>query len=147
MFRRTFLSLALIAAITPAWAGEMKYNTEMVPGVVLDGYDATSYFNGTPQKGDEAITTKWQGVSWRFASKANKALFEASPEKYAPQYGGFCAFAAAKNALAPGDPLAWTVHKGKLYINFSTDVRKKWSKDIEGYVTTADKNWPDLVKQ
>lgn len=145
MIRRTFLGLVLIVAISPAWAGDAPQFTDLVPGVALGGYDATSYFVGQPVEGDAAITQKWQGVTWRFASKANSDLFAATPEKYAPQYGGHCAFAAAKGALAPGDPLAWTVHKDKLYINLSTGIRDTWSKDIEGYVTKADANWPGLM--
>jgi YHS domain-containing protein len=145
MFRRTFLSFVLISAITPAWAGDPPQFTDLVPGVALGGYDATSYFAGKPMEGDAAITQNWQGVTWRFASSANRDMFVANPEKYAPQYGGHCAFAAAKGALASGDPLAWTVHKDKLYINLSSSIRDVWSKDIDGFVMKADKNWPGLA--
>ncbi len=147
MFRRTFLGLALLAATASAWAGEPPQFTDILPGVALGGYDATSYFSGKPQEGDAAITENWQGATWRFASAANRDLFAASPEKYAPQYGGYCAYAAAKGSLASGDPLAWTVHNKKLYINYSSGVRKTWEKDIEGYVTKGDKNWPGLAGQ
>jgi hypothetical protein len=145
MIRRSFLSLALAAAVTPAWAGDPPQFTDLVPGVALGGYDATSYFAGEPKEGDAAITQKWQGVTWRFASTANRDLFAASPEIYAPQYGGHCAYAAAKGSLASGDPLAWTLHNNKLYINYSTGIRDTWSKDIDGYVVKADKNWPGLA--
>ncbi len=144
MIRRTLLSLALVAFVSPALAGDSGQYTGLVKGVALGGYDATSYFSGKPVEGDPAITQTWQGVTWRFATPANRDLFAAAPEKYAPQYGGHCAFAAAKGALASGDPLAWTVHKDKLYINYSPDIRTTWSEDIEGYVKKADKNWPGL---
>jgi YHS domain-containing protein len=145
MHRRNFLALILAASFTPAWAGMSSIDTGKIEGVALGGYDATSYFSGTPAEGDAAITHDWQGVSWRFASTANRDLFAANPEKYAPQYGGHCAYAAAKGSLAPGDPLAWTVHKDKLYINLSTGIRDTWSKDIEGYVAKGDANWPGLM--
>lgn len=145
MFRRSFLSLAILATITPAWAGMSPIDTSVINGVALGGYDATSYFAGAPKEGDAAITQNWQNVTWRFASTANRDLFAAAPEKYAPQYGGYCAFAAAKGSLVPSDPLAWTVHNDKLYVNYSTGIRDTWSKDIEGFVAKADKNWPGLA--
>jgi YHS domain-containing protein len=145
MIRRTFLAVLLTAAITPAWGGNMSVYTGVIEGVALGGYDAVSYFSGTPVEGDAAITQQWQGATWRFASTANRDLFAGNPEKYAPQYGGYCAFAAAKGSLAPGDPLAWTVHKDKLFINLSPGIRDTWSKDIEGYVAKADANWPALM--
>jgi hypothetical protein len=145
MIRRTVLGLALIAIISPAWAGDPPQFTDLIPGVALGGYDATSYFAGEPKEGDTAITQNWQGVTWRFASAANRDLFAATPEKFAPQYGGHCAYAAAKGSLASGDPLAWTVHKDKLYINLSSGIRDTWAKDVEGYITKADANWPGLA--
>jgi YHS domain-containing protein len=145
MIRRTVLGLILAAAITPVWAANSSIYTGKVDGVALGGYDATSYFSGAPVEGDAAVTQDWQGVTWRFASAANRDLFVANPEKYAPQYGGFCAYAAAKGSLAPGDPLAWTLHKDKLYINLSPAIRDTWSKDIEGYVAKGDANWPGLM--
>jgi YHS domain-containing protein len=145
MLRRTFLTTILIVAITPAWAGMSPIDTCEIEGVALGGYDATSYFTGQPVAGDAAITQNWQGATWRFASTTNRDLFAANPEKYAPQYGGHCAFAAAKGSLAPGDPLAWTVHKSKLYINLSSSIRDTWSEDIEGYVAAGDANWPGLM--
>jgi YHS domain-containing protein len=147
MFRRSFLSLVVFAFVSPAFAGDSSIYTGLIEGVALGGYDATSYFSGKPVEGSADITQEWQGATWRFASEANRALFVASPEKYAPQYGGHCAFAAAKGSLAKGDPLAWTVHKDKLYINYSPDIRKTWAEDIDGYVTAADKKWPALMKK
>lgn len=145
MLRRSLLTLALLAFSAPAFAGDSSQYAGLVKGVALGGYDATSYFSGKPLKGSKTITQKWQDVTWRFSSEANRVLFAASPEKYAPQYNGHCAFAAANGALASGDPTAWTVHNDKLYINYSPDVRQMWSEDIDGYVSTADKNWPGLI--
>jgi YHS domain-containing protein len=147
MLRRTLLGLFLIAAISPALAAKSPLYTGKIEGVALGGYDPTSYFSGAPVEGDAAITTNWQGATWRFTSTANRDMFTARPEKYAPQYGGYCAYAAAKGSLAPADPTAWTVHGGKLYVNYSSGVRDTWSKDIDGYVKKGDANWPGLMKQ
>jgi hypothetical protein len=144
MHRRTLLTgLFYISAAISAHAA--KVFTEIVKGVALGGYDAVSYFTGNPPlKGDPGIMVVWEGVNYRFATVANRDLFVANPEKYAPQYGGFCAYAAAKGALAPGDPLAWTVYQDKLYINLSPAVREKWSVDIPGNIDSANANWPKL---
>jgi YHS domain-containing protein len=147
MIRRTFIAVLLTAAVTPAWAAMSSIYTGVIEGVALGGYDAVSYFSGTPTQGDAAITKDYDGATWRFTTTANRDLFAANPEKYAPQYGGHCAYAAAKGSLAPGDPLAWTIHKEKLYINLSPGIRDTWNKDIEGYVTKGDANWPGLMKQ
>jgi hypothetical protein len=147
MFRRTFLAVLLTAAVTPAWAGTSSIYTGVIDGVALGGYDAVSYFSGTPTEGDATITQDYDGAKWRFTTTINRDLFAANPEKYAPQYGGHCAYAAAKGSLAAGDPLAWSIHKDKLYINLSPSIRDTWSKDIEGYVAKGDANWPALMKQ
>ena len=85
---------------------------------------------------------QWKGAEWRFASAANRDLFSAEPEKYAPQFGGYCAFAVSLGYLAKGDPEAWTVHDGKLYLNYNKSVRKRWAKDIDGNIEKGDANWP-----
>jgi hypothetical protein len=122
-----------------------KVFTGIIKGVALGGYDAVSYFSGSePVKGDPGIMVVWQGADYRFATVANRDLFVANPEKYLPQFGGYCAYALAKGALAPGDPLAWTVYKDKLYINLSPAIREKWSVDIPGNIDNANANWPGL---
>jgi hypothetical protein len=139
-----FLSLGtLLHAAQPVSTD--KVFTGIIKGVALGGYDAVSYFSGGgPLKGDLGIIVDWGGASYRFATVANRDLFVANPEKYVPQYGGYCAYAAAKGSLAPGDPLAWTVYKDKLYINLSPAIREKWSEDIPGNIVNANINWPGL---
>lgn len=117
-------------------------------GLAIRGYDPVAYF--TQQQavpGKSGITYEWQGVTWQFASAANRQQFIAKPERYAPQYGGYCAYAASSNAIAPTDPQAWSVHNDKLYLNFSTSVRTRWKQDIPGHVERADNNWPGLMKK
>jgi len=112
--------------------------------VALSGYDAVSYFgDGAPVKGSEAFVVRYQGYDYHFASSANAAMFEADPAKYAPQYGGYCAWAiGANDALAPGDPQVYKIVDGKLYLNFSKAVAEKWNKDIPGFIAKGDTNYP-----
>jgi YHS domain-containing protein len=150
MRRRTLLTFAAILPILtlsgPALAEKAMIDTGAMEGIALGGYDAVSYFSGTPAKGSDEFSTDWKGAKWKFASAANRDTFTASPEKYAPQYGGYCAYAVSKGATAPGDPNAWTVVDNKLYMNFSPAVKETWSKDIPGNITKADGNWPNVLK-
>ena len=150
MNRRTLIALAALAPAllmsAPAFAGKAEIFTGLVEGVGAGGYDAVSYFTGTPVEGSKEFSTNWKGAEWRFASAANRDAFTASPEKYAPQYGGYCAFALSKGALAKGEPTAWTVNEGKLYLNYSEAVRENWRTDIPGNVVKADGNWPKVLE-
>ena len=150
MDRRQLLKLVGIAIVLmttpPAFAGKAQIFTGLVDGVAVAGYDPVSYFSGTPLVGKPEISTTWNGVEWRFSSEENKAAFTAAPEKYAPQYGGYCAFAVSKGATAKGDPEAWTVTDGKLYLNFSKGVREQWQTDIPGNVSAANSNWPKVLE-
>ncbi|MGC1306110.1 MAG: YHS domain-containing (seleno)protein [Phormidesmis sp.] len=115
-------------------------------GVAIEGADPVAYFT------DEAFvpgvadyTYEWQGATWQFASAENRDQFISNPAQYAPQYGGFCAWAvAAKNALVPIDPNAWSVVDGKLYLNANQNVQRNWQKDISGFIAKANENWPVL---
>ena len=121
--------------------------TAWLSKTAVGGYDAVSFFgtNG-PVKGVAVHTTEYQGAVWQFASAENLALFKADPVRYAPQYGGYCAWAAAQNDLAPGDPEYWTLIDGKLYLNYSRKVQADWEKDIPGFIQKADRFWPELSK-
>ena len=150
MNRRTLLALAVLLpaafATAPAFAGKPEIFTGLVEGVGAGGYDVVSYFTGTPAEGSKEFTAKWKDSEWRFASAANRDAFTAAPEKYAPQYGGYCAFALSKGALAKGEPTAWTVNEGKLYLNYSEAVRENWRSDIPGNVAAANGNWPKVLE-
>ena len=114
-------------------------------GVAIKGYDPVAYFTvSKPVKGDKDYVVEWMGAKWRFASPQNRDLFEKDPEKYAPKYGGYCAYGVANNYLVKIDPDAWTVYEGRLYLNFSLDVREQWKEDIPGNIKKADANWPAL---
>jgi len=115
-------------------------------GVAINGYDPVAYFaEGRPVPGDAGITLDWNGTTWRFASAANRDTFAAAPKRFAPQYGGYCAFAVANGYTASTDPDAFTVHEGKLYLNFNRRIRSRWERDIPGNVSRADANWPGVL--
>ena len=115
-------------------------------GIAVDGSDMVAYFTeGAPTKGRADITHDWMGVTWRFASTENRNAFARDPAAYAPQYGGFCAYAVSKGYTASTVPEAWKVVDGKLYLNYSRRIQRKWERDIEGHIAAADANWPTLV--
>jgi YHS domain-containing protein len=116
-------------------------------GLAIGGTDPVAYFTADkPEAGTAEYEYKWQGVTWRFASAENLDLFTQNPEKYAPQYGGFCAFAVSKGSTAPSDPEAWTIVNNKLYLNLNQSVREKWQEDVDGNIAKADANWPGVLK-
>lgn len=138
--------LLLFAALTlPALAVDPVY-TSTFSNVALKGYDAVAYFqDSAATEGKKSFSHEWNGAEWRFVNAANRDLFAKAPEKYAPQYGGYCAYAASQGSIASGDPKVWKVWQGKLYLNYSKGVSKKWLVDIPGHVAAADKNWPELL--
>jgi len=148
--RRQFLT-ATVAAIPaaslfglPAFAAQPEVYAEN--GVAIDGTDAVTYFTeGKPVAGTAEHSVSWNGAEWRFSSAENKAAFEAAPQDYAPQFGGYCAYAVSKGYTAPTVPEAWTIHDGKLYLNFSLRARELWSEDIPGNIQKGEANWPDVL--
>ncbi|MDA1097512.1 MAG: YHS domain-containing (seleno)protein [Proteobacteria bacterium] len=142
----TALALALtLFAVAPAGAAAAIYSNWL--DRAIGGYDPVAYFtDGKAVEGTGDFTATWMGANWRFATAANRDLFVAAPEKYAPKYGGYCAYAVAQNSTAKIDPTAWAIVDGKLYLNYSHDVQKTWSADRDAYIAAADKNWPDVLK-
>jgi len=117
-------------------------------GLAIGGYDAVAYFtDGKPVEGTSEFVTEWKGATWRFASAAHRDAFVAAPEKYAPQYGGYCAWAVAHDKTAGIDPEAWKIVDGKLYLNYSKSIQKQWEEDVPGYIKRGDANWPRLLGQ
>ncbi len=139
--------MLLCAAPLTAQAASPEIFTGLVQGVAVGGYDPVAYFTEhRPVLGRTDITYAWKGATWRFAGAQNRDAFKAAPEKYAPQCGGYYAYAVAQGATAKGDPKVWSVVDGKLYLNLSASVRKTWEKDIPSYSKSADKNWPEVLK-
>ena len=121
----------------------MFYNSR---GVAVDGSDVVAYFiENAPVKGDRNITHEWSGATWRFSTEANRDAFAANPEKYAPQYGGYCAWAVSQGYTASTTPEAWKIVNGKLYLNYSKRIQRRWERDIPGNIQTGDANWPSVL--
>ncbi|TFH92272.1 YHS domain-containing (seleno)protein [Vibrio ouci] len=114
----------------------------------LDGYDTVAYFtDGKPVKGNKQWQTEYQGADWYFSSPENLNKFKADPQAYAPQYGGYCAWAvSAKNDFAPADPNQWAIVDGKLYLNYNAEIKAWWDDDRSGHITQGDQNWPALLQ-
>jgi YHS domain-containing protein len=130
--------LALCAASFGAGAGPQFT-------VALQGYDPLSYFEGsTPQKGDFMHAVHWNGATWLFTSDEHAKRFKENPAKYAPQFDGYCAFAASRGYKAPGEALTGVVVDGKLYLNFNDQAKTLWSEDRPGNIKKGEANWPKL---
>lgn len=115
------------------------------PDGAIQGYDPVAYFKESkPVKGKKEFQHEWKGATWYFSSAQNLKDFKAAPEKYAPQYGGYCAWGMSRGYKAPTSADAWTIVDGKLYLNYDTDVRKKWDGDQKGHIKKADANWPTV---
>jgi YHS domain-containing protein len=114
----------------------------------INGYDTVAYFTASKAvKGQDALATDWMGAKWKFSSQANLDLFKANPDKYAPQYGGYCAYGVSQGYLVKVDPDQFSVIDGKLFLNYDADVQAKWKKDTAGYISTADAKFPALLKK
>lgn len=111
----------------------------------IKGYDAVAYFTeGRAAEGSASFGYAWHGMTWQFTTQANRDLFAGSPEKYAPQYDGYCAWAMTSARKAHTDPEIWKIVDGKLYLNCSRSAYEKWSRDIPGNIKKADENWKKL---
>lgn len=112
------------------------------------GYDTVAYFtDGKPVKGQDMYAHEWMGAKWKFSSQAHLDLFKANPEKYAPQYGGYCAYGVSQDHLVSIEPDKFKVEGGKLYLNYDADVQATWLKDPAGYIRQADAKFPALLKK
>jgi YHS domain-containing protein len=139
------LGLLVQAALTPALAKDPVY-TGTFSSLAVSGYDPVAYFTeGRPIEGSGEHEYEWNGATWRFSSADNLNSFKSNPQAYAPQYGGYCAWAVSQGYTASSDPQAWRIHDGKLYLNYSEGVQKTWAQDVTGNITKADTNWPKVL--
>jgi YHS domain-containing protein len=136
------LAASLLAATTP-FAGEFNERN----GAALVGHDPVAYFaEGKPVAGQVGLRHEYQGSTFLFATAANRDAFAANPAKYAPQYGGYCAFGVSRGYKADIDPAAFTIVDGKLYLNYNRQVQVDWLKDVPGYIAKADTRWSEVRK-
>lgn len=136
------ISILLLFGVS---AVAQKSETFVQSGDAIRGYDPVAYFTESkPVKGNEKLVYKWNNANWHFSSQENLDLFKASPEKYAPQYGGYCAYGLSNGYKAPTDADAWTIDNGKLYLNYNKEVRDMWNKERKERIEKANKNWPQV---
>lgn len=141
-----YLLMVLVALVVPVYA-EAQINADG-DGTAIHGYDPVAYFTeGRPTRGSERYSYTWQGAEWRFASEENRRLFEADPERYAPQYGGFCAFAVSRGGTADIDPEAWSIVDGRLFLNLSPFVQRRFELRLNHNIEEADERWPEVRRQ
>ena len=149
--RRLFLTCLLgmfVLSISPVLAAKENIYTGTFSNLAVSGYDPVAYFQeGKPVRGNDRFTVTWNGATWRFASAANQDKFRADPKKFAPQYGGYCAWAVSQGYTASTDPEAWHIANGKLYLNYSKSVQSQWQQDIPGNIKKGDANWPDVLEK
>lgn len=140
IIKSTLVSSALLMS-SLSFAANVEVNGN-ANDLAIKGYDAVSYFTkGAPTQGSDEYTAAYNGAIYHFASAENRDLFKATPSKYAPQYGGFCAMGVAMNQKFDTDPTAWHIRGDKLYLNLNKDVQKKWLTDVPGFLDTAQDNW------
>ncbi|MFZ5961988.1 YHS domain-containing (seleno)protein [Thalassococcus sp. BH17M4-6] len=147
--RRQTLGLALAAPallLLPRGAAAREPEVFQTRTIAINGTDPVAYFTaGGPVAGDAAHELMWRGATWRFASAANREAFEMNPMRYAPRFGGYCAYAASKGYLAPTQPEAWTVYEDTLYLNANLRARELWLQDIPGNIAKGEANWPAIL--
>lgn len=143
-------TISVLTAFLIVVATSCKHNNKMpevysLSSYAIGGYDPVAYFTeAKPVKGNENLSYKWKDANWIFSSKQNLDSFTANPEKFAPQYGGWCAFGCSNGRKAPTDPNAWTIVDGKLYLNYSLQVKEGWMKEQKQRIEKADMNWPQI---
>ncbi len=146
-YRTVLLAAPWWLALSAAAADAVDPINRNSQGVALKGHDPVAYFTvGEPVKGRPEFEHRWQGAVWRFSSAGNRDLFAADPARYAPQYGGYCAYAVSKGHTADISPAAWRIVDGKLYLNHRF-AKGKFEKDVAGAIASADRNWPEIPKK
>jgi len=144
VLRAALVLPAAVVAVTPALAQDPAVYSD--GQVAIRGADPVAYFTqSAPVIGSPEFSAQWNGTMWHFASADNRATFLADPEAYAPQYGGYCAWAVAQGYTASTVPEAWEIVDGKLYLNYSPRIQRRWRRDITGNIARGDANWPTVL--
>lgn len=152
VMKREFLKVGwLVLALLGLASAELTAKDLIYKGFLsntaVDGYDAVAYFTeGKPVPGKKEFQVDYQGAVWQFSSRENLAAFKTDPRKYAPQYGGYCAWAVSQGYTAKGDPKFWSIQDGRLFLNYNADVQDKWLKDTNNLIGKADRNWPAVIQ-
>ena len=142
MIMKKSILASLFALCTVAAALAQKSEVFEKDGMAIKGYDVVAFHTQAKAlKGSDHFTYRWKDANWLFADQANLDLFKKDPDKYAPQYGGYCAYGTADGHKAPTETDTWTLKDNKLYFNYNKKVQEMWNKDQAGYIEKADKNW------
>lgn len=147
-FKKSFIAafVVLFSLLGNQALAADKVYTAFLSNDAIKGYDTVAYHTENKAvKGSDDYSVEYMGATWLFASAENKALFEADKEKYAPQYGGYCAYAVAKGSTASIEPEQFSIVDGKLYLNYNESVKNTWRQDTAKYIESADKNWPGVL--
>lgn len=140
--RSIILPWAVALILLLAGCAAAPVNVDSETGAAVRGHDVVAYFTrGEAVPGAVEYSTRWRGAEWRFASADHRARFRANPERYAPAYNGFCAWAMSEDRLAPGEPAYWDIHDGRLYLNCNQRAQDNWQADRERLRERADRNW------
>ena len=143
----TTVLLLSVLLFNEAFAAKPEVYFDRRAGAAIRGYDPVAYFTENKAvKGNKEFSYEYKGANWIFSSQENLDTFTLAPEKYAPQYGGYCAYAVSNGSTASSKPEFFTIHEGKLYLNFSKTVYKKWLKKKDDYIKSADIEWPEIIK-
>jgi len=147
-FMKTLIAFTALLLLAPLALALSPVNKSKLSSLAIQGYDPVSYFtDAKATKGQKTFEYEYQGAKWRFSSKQNLDQFKADPEAYAPQFGGYCAWAVSQGYTANIDPKAWKVLEGKLYLNYNQSVQAKWEKDAETLIVKGNENWPKLLEE
>jgi YHS domain-containing protein len=143
------VALAVTAPVVSAQAAADKVLVNVDKrGLALEGYDPVAFFtDGKPVKGTTAYTTRYHGAEYHFASEAHRVLFAADPAKYAPQFGGYCAYGVSRGHAVPVEIDTWQLIDGRLVLNYDQGVKKKFDADRAGNLRLADEKWPGIVEK
>jgi len=147
MLTRFVGRLLLIALCTTGSGAALAGDFFEKDGAALRGYDPVAYFTAAePRKGLPTLSYEYKGSTFYFSSEENRRAFRQDPEKYAPQFGGYCAYGTAQGYKVSTQPDAFSIVDNKLYLNHNLDVRTIWQKDVPGNIERAEKNWPEVSK-
>jgi hypothetical protein len=149
MTRRRWVSIcsAIVFGAAVAATAAAKPLVNVSRGeLALRGHDAVAYWTeGRPALGTAHFEHRWNGAVWRFATAANRDAFAKDPARYAPEFGGYCAYAVSRGYTADADPSAWRIVDGRLYLNYSRRVQALWEQDIQGNIAKGRSNWPAVL--
>ena len=140
--------LAVLLVVAAAAVAPAQQVNSGRGGVAVKGYDVVAYVTaGRPMEGSEQFVHRIGATTYRFASAANRDAFAKEPERYLPQFGGFCAYAVSRGYTADIDPQAWRIVDGKLYLNYNRGAQEKWEQDVAGNISKGEANWPALSRK